>query len=194
MHLLANGLGPGGSGVTFVATGILGEYRKLTISLNLEFTATGPAARTDGYVVSTLDGDPVSVLGVTINGGAAKTIVLDTSAHTYNANYSLSLPETGIISTSLAAFQGPFLFNYLGGQDTPVAIQLVRAVDARIVEIIFNRAVNQSDAETPTNYHIDPPLAVYSARRVTAYNYLLTTEQQTIGASYDVTISGIRGA
>lgn len=178
----------------FLATGVTPSETQLIITFNSPFDASGPAERVDGYSV-TLDGPglQVTVLSVTLNE-AGGTITLGTTPHTAGGDYTVHLPEQGLLSTlsTPSAFSGPFSLDYEGVVD-PVLVNLVRSVDARSLDIIFSRRVNQVEAEIPANYAIDPTLAVLKAQKVTDFYYRLTTAQQVPSESYDITISNIHG-
>ena len=83
--------------------------------------------------------------------------------------------------------------DYIGGYNNVVTIQLARTIDARTVDIVFSRAVNRSDAETPANYTVSPSLTITRATKVTDNKYRLKTSQQVAGQLYTITISNIRG-
>lgn len=78
-------------------------------------------------------------------------------------------------------------------ETTPPTLALARAVDARIVEVIFSEDVVESEALNPLNYTITGGggLAVNGVTKVTASIYRLITARQTVGASYTVQASNI---
>jgi hypothetical protein len=78
-------------------------------------------------------------------------------------------------------------------ETTPPVLQIARAVDARVLEVVFSEDVNQSEAMNPLNYVITGAggLAVNSVSKLSASIYRLNTARQTVGASYNVTASNI---
>jgi len=183
------GLGDGGGTPAFLATGLTVLARQLVVQFNANPSISGPGADPASYIV-TGGGTPITITGVTAVGS---TLVLDTTFQTSGASYVLDLPVVGIISIDGRIFSGPFSFSFVGSAQEPVAIQIVRSVDARTLEIVFDRPVVQSDAENVANYSVAPTLTVVSSHRVTDFLYQLQTSRQTQGQTYEVTISNIRG-
>lgn len=70
----------------------------------------------------------------------------------------------------------------------------VLAIDARHVRVIFSERVNTDDALLASNYTITGGLglAVLAVELETESTYILTTEFQTIGVTYTLTVAGIR--
>jgi hypothetical protein len=183
-----------GACAAFQALGVQPFDDHLVVSFNDTFAATGPANLASGFTIEVIGpGDPVSVLSVS-NDGSNRQTTLFTTIHTFGAHYRLHLPHVGYISTDGRALSGPFELDYTGGSGSPVAVQLIRALDARIIEIVFARRVNQEDAENIANYSISPALKLFSSQKVTDFHYRLITDQQVIDQLYNVTITNIRGA
>lgn len=89
-------------------------------------------------------------------------------------------------------YGGPFDPNYLlAGVD--VGIQLSRSIDARLIEVIFTRPVNEADASNPANYTILPLLVIHSILKLTDLCYRLTTDRQVIDQVYEIEIANIHG-
>lgn len=187
--LITMGLGDGGGTPAFLATGITVLSRQLVIQLNAAGTVSGPAATPSAYTI-TGSGHPVSVTQVSTVG---TTLVLDTTFQSSGALYVLTIPIVGLVSVDGRIFSGPFSFSFTGSDQEPVAVQIVRSLDARTFEIVFDRPVVQSGAETAANYSVSPTLAVLSATRVTDFVYVLKTSRQVQGQTYEVTISNIQG-
>jgi hypothetical protein len=130
---------------------------------------------------------------------SANQIKLDTGLHTPGASYTLHLPTVGLLSNSGKPLVGPFELDYTGVVGS-VLIQLTRVIDARTIELIFNRRANEEDASNIANYVIaldelvDPALTVVSANRISDFHYTLTTSRQVYDEPYEVYISNIRGA
>lgn len=152
----------------------------------------GPAGNPPSYTVSVVGpGSPVSVIAISFVNNRLR---LDTTAQSFGAAYTLHMAVGGMLAISGKPFSGPYNLSFLGGASQPAGIQLVRTVDARTIDIVFNRRVNESDASNPVNYLVSPTLAVLKAKKRSDYHYRLTTSQQAIDQAYTVTISNIRGA
>lgn len=192
MSLLTLGLGGGGAGLAFVATSVLAFDQHLEVTLNEAVASlTGGAAVPSEYVIRREAGPAVLVTGVSYVGD---TLVLRTTPHIVGVSYVLHIPWAGLLSASLKAFAGPFSLSYLGATGPAVTVVLSRSVDARSIEVIFNRGVNEDDASNPANYSISPTLAITKAVKVTDYFYRLTTAKQFMDETYEVTVTGVRSA
>lgn len=75
--------------------------------------------------------------------------------------------------------------------DPAVAVSLVRVVDARTVDVVFNRGVDPVSASNPANYVFTPTLTVVSATMVSDFYYRIVTSRQSTGVSYSLAISNI---
>lgn len=84
-----------------------------------------------------------------------------------------------------------FYLNYTPNIVADVIIQIVRSIDARTLEIVFNQRVDQASAETVANYSVFPSLTISKSEKQSDFHYRLTTSQQIIDQAYDVTTSGI---
>lgn len=84
-------------------------------------------------------------------------------------------------------------FDFFGIGPGSAVIQLTRALDARTIEIVFDRRVVEAAALDITNYNIAPPLDVVSVVKMSDFHYRLTTGQQVIDQLYTITISNIEG-
>lgn len=78
-------------------------------------------------------------------------------------------------------------------ETTPPTLVLARAVDARIVEVLFSEDVVESEALNPLNYLITGAggLAVNGVTKVSASIYRLVTARQTVAGAYTVQASNI---
>lgn len=78
-------------------------------------------------------------------------------------------------------------------ETTPPVIQMARAVDARVLEVVFSEDVVPAEALNPLNYSITGSggLAVNGVTQLSGSIYRLSTARQTVGASYNVTASNI---
>jgi hypothetical protein len=94
---------------------------------------------------------------------------------------------------------------YDSGPDSPIAygfgvisgnphLTKVLAIDARHVRVRFSEIVNTDDALVASNYVITGGggLAVLAVELETESTYILTTEFQTIGVTYTLTVENIR--
>jgi len=81
------------------------------------------------------------------------------------------------------------LVHYVSGSDVtdPQAVSAV-ATDQTHVKVIFNEAMNEASATTPANYTI-AGLSVTAVDKISADTYNLTTDAQTYGVDYIVTVS-----
>lgn len=126
-------------------------------------------------------------------------------AYLWVAIPSLSDLATGI-SFDIDSPASTFPTNYAGNfsNDTtgpapvsnPPVILMARSVDARLVEVIFNRAMNVAEATTTSNYGITGGLTVTKANRVTDNDYLLVISPNAapgdiFPGGYDVTASNM---
>jgi hypothetical protein len=86
----------------------------------------------------------------------------------------------------------PVTLNYtvINGDAAPEVLS-VQSLDARTVEVIFSKAMVESEALDPDNYSFDPALSVESVEKVTDKSYRLTTSKQVPLGAYTATITGI---
>lgn len=152
---------------------------------------SGDAANPTKYTVTPIDnGYSSTVTAVAISDTNARTLVLSITRQTNEKNYTLTLPSFGIQSIELYPFYGPFDKSYTAVGVGP-GIQIVRTVDARTIDVIFNTQVNPSEALDPNNYTVTPTIKVKSVKYITDYWYQLTTERQIVDQAYTVEIDGI---
>jgi len=189
--LVTKGMGKGGSGLlAFLSTGITPAETQLIVQLNNDGVISGPAASPSGYTITVSGpGNQVTVTGVSISGDQ---LTLHTTPHTPGASYTLHMPTLGLVSTDARVYQGDFEIEYTGPA-APAIVQLVRSLDARTIEVVFSRAVNQQQAEDITNYSISPTLVLHQSNRVSDFHYRLITEQQVLGQTYNVTVTNVGG-
>lgn len=109
----------------------------------------------------------------------------------YDGGWPTVVSSVTVAATDLVGNVTEQSFGYIAVPPPPLSLQIVRPIDARLLEIVFNRAVVQSQAENIANYSISPTLQVLTATKVTDFNYRLTTAQQILDQAYAVTISGI---
>ena len=180
MSLVTMGLGSR-SAVPFSISSVVGTGDTVVLTASSNFTLTGPAAIYSYY----------SIPGLTIYGMvvASPVITFSTSAQA-SIPYTLNIPSVGIIPVSGATLLGPYNIAF-DGLAAPVTVSLVSVIDARLLEIVFNRAVNKAQASNVNNYSISPPLAIIKATYITDSVYRLQTSRQVQGQIYTVTISGL---
>lgn len=168
------------------------DAQSFGLYIDVEFNAvlaplSGPALLPSSYVIT---GPSVVQVGFLEVLPAGHTIRLHVPDQLSAQPYILTLPQQGILDANGNALTS-FIVNF-SGQSVPTTLQIVKSVDERTIDIVFSEAVLEEDASNPANYSISPALAVTKATRITDFNYRLTTAPQTIGVTYDVTISGIR--
>jgi hypothetical protein len=190
--LITRGYG-GTSGGAFTGLSLTAYTNELIINCSADVgSLTGLASDPTSYIIELVSaGASVHATAVSASGSQ---IVLETTAATSGANYILHVPVLGILSVGGDVYAGPYSFSYSPSAGSPVTVQLVRSVDARTIEVVFSRRVNQADASNVANYSVSPTLTVLSATKITDLNYRLTTSQQVLDQNYNVTISNIQGA
>ena len=91
-----------------------------------------------------------------------------------------SSPATILLST---------LVHYVSGSDiTPPQVLSAMATDWTHVDVTFSEAVDSTSATNPSNYTI-PGLSVTAVDKLAADTFRLTTDSQTYGVDYTVTVS-----
>lgn len=105
----------------------------------------------------------------------------------------ISFAVTSPASTTPTSYAGNFSNDTTGPSpiSNPPTILMARGVDARLVEVIFSRAMNVAEATTISNYSITGGLAVVSANHVTDSDYLLVINPAALPGSYNVTASNM---
>lgn len=184
MSLITGGLG-GSAGSIFaalLANAVVPVDGGLDIQMSEPFNLFGPGANPASYII-TGGGKAVTVKSVEIAGTVLR---LKTTSHTDGANYFINFPDQGIVSVGGADFDGPFQIGYVGVA-TPVTIQIIRVLDARSIEIVFNKPADNASASNPANYTIVPTLQVTSVIKQTDYTWILKTSKQDEDETYNVT-------
>lgn len=71
-----------------------------------------------------------------------------------------------------------------------VTILMVRAIDARTVDVLYGVAPDPTLASNPASYSILPTLTVSAVQKITNFQYRLTTSRQTPGTLYTLSTIG----
>lgn len=187
--LITEGLGiESGGGGALAILSVTPAPNQLVVDLSSTGALTGDSLIPSEWVV-TGGGFPVSITGVTIIGNF---ITLTTTDMTDGASYTLLVPQ-GIIDFGTGnPCAGPFVWPFTGVGSLPTLV-FARAIDARLLEIIFSKAVVNSEAENPANYLITGGggLTVSSSAKVTDTTYHLVTSRQLPGQLYTIQASNI---
>ena len=161
---------------------------QLTIQFSSDIILGGAALSVENWIVSHLGGaNDVFVLAIHVSG---PNVILTTTPQTGSAAYTLNLPTSGITDNEGNPFTGLFALDF-SGVATVIAVQMVKTVDARTIDVIFGFAVNPTDASNINNYAINNGLEVLGAVRISDYWYRLTTTRQVTGTNYTLTVSNI---
>jgi len=85
------------------------------------------------------------------------------------------------------------------GSGQPAIIQLTRVIDARTIEIVFDRPVIEAQATIAANYFIALDegvvqiLPVSKATKITDFHYEIICSRQVMDTPYEVTVSNVNG-
>jgi hypothetical protein len=161
-----------------------GDY--LTVTFNSDITTTSPGLNAANYSIS----GPTAVTVQSVSQPTSKTIRVNVSIQRTGNVYTLTMPIQGITDAVGGGISN--LVNNFTGVGVPAQVQIAKSVDERTLDIVFNVPVMEADAILALNYSIAPSIAVVSAKRLTDFNYRLTTGPQTINQAYTVTASNIR--
>ncbi len=191
--IITSGLGASGSGsgASIKTVSYLAYESKLVFTMDKNVKVDGPGALASSYVIEAILGGPVPKVQQVSTSGL--TLIIVTEPHDPLQQYKMSFPAVGITSTVLDPYVGPFTFVYFPNAVAYASVQLVRTIDARLVEVVFDRSVYESDALNPANYEFTPSLTVKSVAKVTDLTYRLTTSRQVEGTGYTLVATGIRG-
>lgn len=158
------------------------DHVTLTFDRDVE-PLMGSAADPTKYSLSST-GKISTVTGVSLSGRA---LTVRFTPQTDSIVYTLSIPDTGILDAGLNPYLGPYTFAY-NSQGTPINIQIVSVIDARTLEVVFSAPPPRATALNPATYSISPTIAVLGVQYVTDFVYQLTTEKQTAGTNYTITV------
>ncbi len=182
--LVTRGLGEVGNAayLSLISATNMETYILLTFSADVAIS--GPAADYRNWQID--QGLVVTSISVVDN-----TILLGVGPQLSGLTYTITLPTVGITATDFQAFIGPFLITFLAFNVAPFIV-MTRQIDARHIEVIFSEAVNENDAQDPTNYSISDGIETKTATKVSPYVYVLKTSKQLPGVSHTVTATNIR--
>jgi hypothetical protein len=175
---------------TIHTTGVTAFLDHLEVTFNANVVLSGPAlVPANWYISVTGPGRAVQVGSVEVV--SSDTVRLGVTAQTLDAAYTLNLPSLGITSDAFGIFTGLYSLDFLG-VPTPVNVQMIRAVDAHHIDVIFAIAVDETSASDPTNYTLSNGLTVTGSHKITDYWYRLTNQpRQVDGTSYTLTVSNV---
>lgn len=185
-------------GLGFASSGTGGSFQFLGVNSGLDYfdllfsapvvSLTADAADYTKYGLAVADttSSLASITGVSIVAGNVR---LTTTQCTNGGLYKITLPAVGFFDGG-DVFVGPYSMNAVAVGLLPQALS-ARAIDARLIEVVFNEAVVQTEAMNVANYAITPTLAVHSVSFVNANTYRIVTDRQTRGTVYTVVVSNI---
>lgn len=195
--LVTMGLGDSGTvnaaackALQVLAVQSFGDY--LVVAFNRDIVVDGPGLLPGSWtvtLVSPAGAVPVTVTEVIPLG--ANQLRLNVNEQTLAALYRLNVPYAGLVDTLGNVVNAPYSATFFGYGFSPTVL-MARAVDARILEIIFSENVVESDALDITNYSITPSVSVLRAEKVVDSIYRLHTTHQIELAPYQVDIENIR--
>lgn len=189
--IVTSGLGYGGGfpGGGFVVSSIIPAPTYIDIAFSFALAQiSGPALVTANYTITPIDGgNPVTVLSAALVGGNLR---LTTTEFTNGKNYVVTMPNSGYSDGNSDIFQGPFANQFTAVGVAPTVV-MVRAVDGRLMEVIYSKAVVQNEASNPANYSSDGGLTISAATKITDVVYRLTTSRQNRDQVYNIAVSNV---
>ncbi|MBP7653765.1 hypothetical protein KA977_10100, partial [Candidatus Dependentiae bacterium] len=137
-----------------------------------------------------------SVSGLTIRSAALLsdkiTVVLTSSNQTHNLLYTLVVNNVKDINNNAVLLNSQKTFYGMGGNDTiPPSIIRVNSIDSKTVSIVFSEFLNSVSALNINNYSINGLSVISSVLQSDSVTVILTTDQQTGGYNYKVTVSNV---
>ncbi len=187
--LITEGLGSVELGLVLLS--LTPAETSLTLVFESDVILTGDALDPAEWTITPGSGvSPVTVTGVSV---VDATVTLTTTEHQDGGAYTLNLPNGIVSAIDGGPFLGPFFVAYTGVGGLPYLI-MVKGVDARALDVVFNEAVREDDATTPENYVVIGPnnVTVVAAEKVTDINYRLITTEQDRSASYTLEVYNVR--
>lgn len=183
--LITEGLGTESPNKVLAVDSLVGQ---LVVHLNAAGVLTGDSLNPAKWVI-TGGGAAMTVTAVMIVGG---DITLTTTEATNGASYVLLIPQGIVDAFTGYPCIGPFVWAFGGAGSVPTLV-FARAIDARLLEIIFSEAVVVAEALNAANYLITGGggLTVSTPTQVTDTTFRLVTTQQTPGQLYTVQASNI---
>jgi hypothetical protein len=174
---------------TIHTTSVTAFADHLEVQFSDDVVLSGPALDVASWFV-TLDG-PGRTVQVGSVSFVGNTVTLGVTPQTLDATYTLHLPQLGISSPSFGIFTGAYSLDF-AGVVTPVSVQMIRAVDAHHIDVIFSIAVDETTASDPANYALNNGLTVTAATKMTDLWYKLTNQpRQVDGTNYTLVVSNV---
>lgn len=148
------------------------------------------------WVVTETTGVKVTVSHVTVDD---YRVFLTVNEQTIGAVYNLKVPTgSDLIDKYGNEIGGTDNMDFIGAGVKP-AFGMARAIDARLLEVIFSEAVTEETATNPANYTItpinpfvSPAVTIQSIRMTAPYKVELTTTKMEPEDGYDVEVQNIR--
>jgi hypothetical protein len=192
--IITSGYGETGGGGTptnvVKALSLTAYKRRLVFKMDRSIILDGAATHPTNYpIVVAADGTP-GPRGLSVEA-SGDVLTLYTEAHIANVEYRIELPASGIVSTERYLFVGPFTWRYYATMTA--SVQFVQAIDARLLQLVFDQPPMDEDALDHLRYSFDPELEPKAASKVTDYTYRLVTSRQVESQTYTIATSGIRG-
>ncbi|MBC8527781.1 MAG: hypothetical protein ISS28_06650 [Candidatus Cloacimonetes bacterium] len=141
-------------------------------------------------VVGNYNIDKLTVLDANLQTDSI-TVELTTSEQTEGESYTITVNNVKDLAGNPIEPNSTITFTGFAGDTTPPTITNVQAHSLISVEITFSEALNDTMAENETNYSISPSLEITSAEIHNGNKVLLTTEEQTAGEIYSLTVINI---
>jgi hypothetical protein len=188
--IVTRGLGNDG-GSSFVSTGLVSFPDRLEITFNLGVAPlTLLASVPSNWTIANINllSTPITVNSLGVSGNV---VTLHTTEGKGGDSYNLTVPLTGLQSTTSVPYSGSAVLNFTANALSPVA-SFAQAIDARHVRIVFSEPVVGADATNIGNYSITNSLNVISVQQESSTSYVLYTSQQTSGTSYSITVYNVR--
>lgn len=190
--LITEGFGGSNAPVSgFNLVSITNSGSQLTLTFTEPLHLIGSAATFSSY---TITGGPYPAVVVISLSVTSNVLTLGTSLQHGGGTYTLDIPALGFAAASGNAYVGT-LTPVFTGVAPALGILMARMVNARTLEVIFERAVNIWDAEAAGNYLLSGTGAgkVVSITKVAPIIYRMTTSRQSVSKviNYTITASGI---
>lgn len=162
-----------------------------TLSVTFDERVTKSSAeQISNYAIS----ENVLVQTAKLNAEAIE-VILTTSAHAYDRDYTITISGITDVSTNanaMSSTEARYRLDSQGVDREPPVVTYVGANDETTVEVRFNEPVTQASAENLANYSINKGLGITGATlHFDGRGVHLKTTPQTDGVTYQVTVFGI---
>lgn len=151
----------------------------------LELQAADPA----NWIFTSSSPVPIIATGVAIY--SSTKVRLNINEPKAGETYTLTFPATGLKASNGAIYNGVGSLSFVANAIPPIAAQ-AQSLDSRRLRVIFSEPVIEADALIASNYSILPSLAVHAVVKETESTYILTTNPQTPGTVYTLTVVNVR--